>query len=265
MAREEAEKMSRWFRIYDDVINDPKVLRLPEAMRWHWVAVLCVASKNDGEMPSIDDVALHLRMNKHKAAAVLAGLHNAELLDKTETGFVPHNWNGRQYKSDVSTPRVKRFRERERNVSETPPETEADTEADTEAEKKEAPSLRSGGARNRGARLPEDFSLSDDLIEFAAKHGFAGDPLAGIFHDFKDYWHARAGPQGVKLDWPATWRRWIREEAKRGKPKGNGNGPHRPNSLAIGLARLGEIADSIDRPEPVFEGGATPPRLLSHG
>jgi len=42
----------------------------------------------------------------------------------------PHNWNGRQYKSDVSTDRVKRYRERKRNVSgnddetanETPPE-----------------------------------------------------------------------------------------------------------------------------------------------
>jgi hypothetical protein len=31
-------RMSRWFGMYDDVINDPKVMRLSEAMRWHWVA-----------------------------------------------------------------------------------------------------------------------------------------------------------------------------------------------------------------------------------
>jgi hypothetical protein len=40
--------MSRLFGMYDDVISDPKVMRLSEAMRYHWVAVLCSASKNDG-------------------------------------------------------------------------------------------------------------------------------------------------------------------------------------------------------------------------
>jgi hypothetical protein len=124
--------VSRWFRFYDDVINDPKVLSLSEPMRWSWVAVLCIASKHDGNLPSLDHVALHLRVPKQKAAAALAGLHNAGLLDKTETGFAPHNWNGRQYKSDVSTERVKRFRNGKRNVSsavsETPPDTDTDTD-----------------------------------------------------------------------------------------------------------------------------------------
>ncbi len=116
--------MNHWLRLYNDVINDPKVLKLPEASRWHWVAMLCIASKYDGEIPSLGDVALLLRMPEHKAGAVLATLAKAGLLDKTETGFRPHNWEGRQYKSDVSTERVKRFRNGKRNVSETPPDTE---------------------------------------------------------------------------------------------------------------------------------------------
>jgi hypothetical protein len=120
--------MSRWFRFYDDAINDPKILKLPEAMRWQWAAVLCVASKNDGALPPIADLALMLRMTKQKAAVVITTLVSAGLLDKNETGFAPHNWSGRQYKSDVSNERVKRFRERKCNVTETvtvtPPETE---------------------------------------------------------------------------------------------------------------------------------------------
>lgn len=122
----------RWLRLYDDTINDPKILKLPEAMRWHWVALLCVASKNEGALPPLDDIAIQLRVTPAKATEILAALVNAGLIDKNETGFAPHNWNGRQYKSDVSTERVKRFRKRERNVSETPPETETDTETDTE-------------------------------------------------------------------------------------------------------------------------------------
>src|SRR6185312_6047418 len=102
--------MTRWFRFYDDVINDPKVLSLPDAMRWIWVAVLCIASKGDGKLPSIDHVALMLRLPKARTAAALAQLHTAGLLDKTETGFAPHNWDGRQYKTDNSTDRVTKYR-----------------------------------------------------------------------------------------------------------------------------------------------------------
>jgi hypothetical protein len=53
-------------------------------------------------------------------------LVSAGLLDVTSVGLEPHNWRSRQYKSDVSTARVKQYRERHRNVSpnvtETPPE-----------------------------------------------------------------------------------------------------------------------------------------------
>jgi hypothetical protein len=120
--------MSRWFRLYGDVINDPKVLSLSEAMRWTWVAVLCAASKNDGKLPANDHLALMLRVTKQRAAAIIATLHAAGLIDKTEIGFAPHNWDSRQYKSDVSTERVKRFRNGKRNVSETPPEAETESE-----------------------------------------------------------------------------------------------------------------------------------------
>lgn len=118
----------RWLRLYDDTINDPKILKLPEVMRWHWIAMLCVASKNDGILPPLEDIAIQLRMTAAKAMEIITALVKATLLDKTETGFAPHNWNGRQYKSDVSTDRVKRFRNGKRNVSstvsETPPEAE---------------------------------------------------------------------------------------------------------------------------------------------
>lgn len=99
-ARWGAAAMSRWLRFYDDAINDPKILKLPEAMRWYWTAVLCIASKYEGTLPGLDDIALLLRVPSQKAASILTILANARLLDKTETGFAPHNWTGRQYKSD---------------------------------------------------------------------------------------------------------------------------------------------------------------------
>lgn len=134
--------MSRWFRCYDDAINDPKILKLPEATRWHWIALLCLASKNNGVLPCIDDVALMLRVPAAKANLILSTLKKAGLLDDTEAGVTPHNWQGRQYKSDVTDPtnavRQKRYRNRHRNDSNAVTDKRPDTESDTETEKKDA-------------------------------------------------------------------------------------------------------------------------------
>jgi len=155
--------MSRWFRLYDDAINDPKVLKLPEATRWHWIALLCVASKHGGILPTTDDVAICLRIKVAAAAAIIATLMAAGLLDEVDGRFVPHNWNGRQYKSDVSTERVKRHRKQQRNVSptvsptvscnvsETPPET--DTETETEQKDSEATASGAKAPRDPRTRL----------------------------------------------------------------------------------------------------------------
>ncbi len=43
-----------------------------------------------------------------------------------------------------------------------------------------------------------------------------------IFDEFRDYWIAKAGSDGVKLDWLATWRNWVRRRASDAKPTGGG-------------------------------------------
>jgi hypothetical protein len=138
--------MSRWFRVYDDVINEPKLLKLPEALRWQWLALLCIASKNGGKLPGNDDIALLLRVPEAKAAEVVTKLVKAKLFDAVDGGFVPHNWEGRQFKSDTSNDRVKKHRDGKRNVTpkqecdvtgtlhETAPEAEAEAEAKAETE-----------------------------------------------------------------------------------------------------------------------------------
>ena len=137
--------MSRWWRAYDDAASDPKLGLLSDELHRAWFNLMCIASANDGEFPPIKQIAYTLRVKPERAAAIMAELHSAGLLDKTEAGFAPHNWNKRQYKADVTDPtaseRMKRYRSNkrnDRNATVTPlrPETEADTE--TESEKKDA-------------------------------------------------------------------------------------------------------------------------------
>jgi hypothetical protein len=119
--------MSRWWRAYDGAMDDPKLQRLSGDLFKHWFNVCCIASKHDGRLPKMGDLAFGLRVNEKQAALVLASLMAAGLVDKDADGYFPHNWNARQFKSDDVTERVRKHRQkRHGNVSEplpgTPPE-----------------------------------------------------------------------------------------------------------------------------------------------
>lgn len=134
--------MSRWWRAYDEAVDDPKLQQLPAVLFRAWFNLCCLTSKNGGVLPSKSVIAFKLRCSEEKAAAIVEQLRDVQLIDEIEcdgtVDLAPHNWKGRQFQGDTSTPRVKRFREQQRNVSSdvsvTPPETEADT--DTEPERK---------------------------------------------------------------------------------------------------------------------------------
>jgi len=65
----------------------------------------------------------------------------------------------------------------------------------------------------KGARLQVDWKPGTEEWNFATGLGFNVSQIERIADDFRDYWIAKPGKDGVKLDWPATWRRWVRKEA----------------------------------------------------
>jgi hypothetical protein len=128
--------MTRWFRVYNDLIDDPKVQRLDPSLFKTLINLWCLASANEGVIPAIDEIAFKLRMKPDKAQRMLSELRAAGLVDDDERGPRPHNWDSRQFISDGSTSRVKRFRERHRNVSPAVFGTSPETETETETERK---------------------------------------------------------------------------------------------------------------------------------
>lgn len=125
--------MSRWFRFYAEALDDPKVQRLDGETFKAWVNLLCLAARNDGFLPEMEDIAFALRMDSIAAGSLVDRLRIGGLIDTVKGGpngsrIAPHGWSKRQYKSDTSTDRVKRFRQRSKTVTETPPDTETETE-----------------------------------------------------------------------------------------------------------------------------------------
>jgi hypothetical protein len=148
--------VNHWWRAYNEAVNDPKLQLISDALFRSWFNLMCIASANDGALPAIGSLAFTLRMKPEKAAQVLAQLCSAGLLDKTETGFVPHNWNGRQYKSDKSdetaAQRMARYRERKRNERNATVTVTAPRLQTTETEQKDTEAIASGADAPRDVR-----------------------------------------------------------------------------------------------------------------
>ena len=121
----------RWFRFYNEALNDPKVQSLDGETFKDWINILCIASANDGVLPDMQHLAFALRKPLNDAITVVERLANAALIDRCNGGangfhYAPHGWAKRQFKSDTSNERVKRYRKRNCNVTETPPDTDTE-------------------------------------------------------------------------------------------------------------------------------------------
>lgn len=81
------------------------------------------------------------------------------------------------------------------------------------------PSTSEGPAASKtpkGTRLPDDFVVTAEMKMWANAQGFGWVNLDAATAKFIDHWHSVPGAKGVKLDWVATWRNWVRTDAERG-------------------------------------------------
>jgi uncharacterized protein YdaU (DUF1376 family) len=63
----------------------------------------------------------------------------------------------------------------------------------------------------RGSRLATNWVLPDDW-EYWANKERPDLNAKQVAEQFRDFWCAKAGKDGVKLDWQATWRNWVRNQ-----------------------------------------------------
>jgi hypothetical protein len=98
-----------WFRLYAECADDFKMSSMPEAMRWRYVALMCLQCSE--QLKGLPDagVAFKLRISLAEVA------ETKELF--TRLGFIEGNWDltnweKRQFLSDSNAGRQKAYRER---------------------------------------------------------------------------------------------------------------------------------------------------------
>lgn len=134
-----------WFRMYSEFAYDPKVQSMSEILQRRLVMLFCFQGDDSLSKLTDDEIAFALRISindllETKEIFIKKGFLN----DKWEI----LNWNKRQYKSDSSTERTRKWRKenvtgtsRERHSDEnvTPPDTDTDTD------KRKQPSSKDDG------------------------------------------------------------------------------------------------------------------------
>jgi hypothetical protein len=133
--------MSRWFRFHAAAMRNPKVARLSDKEFRLWVELLATACENDGFITCLEDLKHVLKRRLDHLSTGVERLISMGLIDRLDHGYEPHGWSKHQYKSDTSTDRVQKHREK-RNVSVTPPETDTEQITDTEVIEAKASSAR---------------------------------------------------------------------------------------------------------------------------
>lgn len=123
--------------------------------------------------------------------------------------------------------------------------------------------LSSSLIRKRGERLPPEWTPDESLCDFAKELGWSNAQIASEAANFRDYWIAKPGAGGCKLDWPATWRKWIR--SSKVKPAGeNGGTLLTPNKIPIEQAVAIYAKSGVwSRHAPVSDISQVPHELLA--
>jgi hypothetical protein len=101
-----------WFRLYSEFEDDPKVEMLPEVIQLRFVKLLCERCKEQTRTDR--QRAFKWRIDLDALAQTKAALIEAGFIDENWTIL---NWDKRQFLSDSSTERTRRYRQKRRETS----------------------------------------------------------------------------------------------------------------------------------------------------
>ena len=149
--------------------------------------------------------------------AVITHLHNAAewgWINVRKQGLAGQQWSRNSYQ--LSWDHLTKAVNVETQGSEADSSKEVkEVHTSTSQSTSKSTSLRDSepASQQRATRLDPSARLDDKYREAAlAIKAIDEDELQRVFDDFRDYWIAAPGAKGVKLDWLATWRMWVRRQ-----------------------------------------------------
>jgi len=99
----------------------------------------------------------------------------------------------------------------DQQVTSSRPASDQQVTTSKEGKKERKKEVIGARAKTPGTRIPDDWQ-PDEV--FAQREGIGQDRTRREADKFRDYWKSQPGQKGVKTDWDATWRNWVRKAAE---------------------------------------------------
>jgi hypothetical protein len=161
-----------WIRLYTSVLNDPKILVLPDSLFRFWVNCLLTCGLSGDYLPVPSRLKILMRISERQVIANLKSLEKFALVEETPDGFRMHDWQEHQYDSDFSRDRMKRHRDGQKNVTVTAQSrAEADTEQKPLAAAAAAASPPAQKSNGNAAELPNFDAVVEEAIHSLVREG----------------------------------------------------------------------------------------------
>ena len=155
----------------------------------------------------LNEVARQIRMRSHSDCITTVLL---EYFERTPDGWVHHRADKEIEKvGEKSTKASKSAKirwDKVKDANALPTQSKSNATQNTEHTTQDTKHKKDN---KRGSRLSSDFLFTGEWLAFCKQERPELEPVQ-TFEKFKDYWISQPGQKGVKLDWNATWRNWVR-------------------------------------------------------
>lgn len=246
---------SHWIKLYIEILDDPKMGRLPD---WLWrrtieLFLLAGENRNDGELPPVSDIAWRLRLDEAKLSEALRALSQVRVVELLPDGKTWKIVNFERRQAAVSsTDRVRKHRvERKRNETfhgmkrdETDTDTESDTESDTKTEtekKQRRSSFSPARALSIWTEITGQFAFpgSERSEIEPAMEGLIAQHGDKIIDYLRPFWNAWAN----ECKYSKTNGAWLYDCAVTGQVPARRNGKGARNDRDVALAALDKMEE----------------------
>jgi hypothetical protein len=107
-----------WFRVYREIITDPKLKRVNAGQRWLWLCLLALGSDSEGLIRlahcvgyTESELADMAGIAEKEASEAIEWFSRCEMIEVLDNGEIQiTKWKNRQFRSDDSTERVRKHR-----------------------------------------------------------------------------------------------------------------------------------------------------------
>lgn len=226
--------MSKNFVKLFSSITESTVWCEPHATRIVWITMLAMADSRGRVSASVPGLANRARVSIEECEQALQRFqepdsysrtidHDGRRIERIDGGWRLLNYSKyRDLRDDESRREYQRNWDRENRVrpsddptaNPTNPTNPTNSRPSPTQEEVEVEEEKRGKPRaGRATRLPADWKPDPAGVEFCRSRRPDLD-LDVTVERFRDYWVAKAGKDGLKLCWSATWRNWVRNERR---------------------------------------------------